>query len=133
MSSTDAPATTCPWAATETIGSTAAVAVIAYSAASATIGSAMATAMAPVLGAPPGPDILAGGFGSDEVSYEDRVRSVSVDLVPGRSSGEPGEGDQLSGIESVVGGQAPDRLAGNRRSNVLDGLARPRPPHRSWR
>jgi hypothetical protein len=76
-------------------------------------------------GAPPalGPDadLLDGGKGPDTVSYQQRTSSVIVDISDAAPDGEPGEGDRLTGIESIIGGQGADRLVGNERRNALDG------------
>ena len=69
----------------------------------------------------PGPDLLDGGDGEDTASYQGRSRPVSVDLSDAAPDGEAGEGDVLMGIESVTGGRADDRLAGDSGDNVLDG------------
>jgi hypothetical protein len=67
--------------------------------------------------AAPGPDSFDGGLGVDVVDYHRRVAPVVVDLAAGKS----GEGDYLTGVESVIGGRGNDRLAGDDGHNVLDG------------
>jgi hypothetical protein len=54
------------------------------------------------------PDVFSGGAGTDEIGYFDRSGPVRVDLRPGGSGGEAGEGDTYSGIESVRGGRGDD-------------------------
>lgn len=71
--------------------------------------------------AAPGPDVLDGSGGEDTVSYRQRTVAVSVDLADSRPDGAPGEGDALRSVESIVGGQGGDRLAGDRRRNLIDG------------
>jgi hypothetical protein len=69
----------------------------------------------------PGPDVIDGGEGEDTVRYRQRQAAVVVDLMDSGTDGEPGEGDVLSHIESIVGGRANDRLAGDERPNHIDG------------
>lgn len=70
----------------------------------------------------PGPDVLDGGGGDfDTVSYGQRRKSVHVDLAGDRPAGQPGEGDVIRGIESIVGGSGRDRLAGSERDNSIAG------------
>jgi hypothetical protein len=69
----------------------------------------------------PGPDMLDGGPGDDTVSYAERSVGVVVNLADGTTDGEPGEGDVLAAIESIVGGRAADRLTGDRRRNTING------------
>jgi hypothetical protein len=78
----------------------------------------------------PGPDILDGGTEAhfccafsigDEVSYARRQASVTVDVAHRERSGERGEGDVVSDVESVIGGHGPDRLAGSNTRNRLMG------------
>jgi RTX calcium-binding nonapeptide repeat (4 copies) len=70
----------------------------------------------------PGPDVLDGGRGDyDLVTYSRRTAEVSVDLASGAPAGQAGENDVIVGVESVTGGRADDRLAGNRRGNALNG------------
>jgi hypothetical protein len=72
-------------------------------------------------GLAPGPDLLDAGPGADTVSYQLRTTAVMVDISDAAPDGEPGEGDRLTGIESIVGGQGADLLVGNDRRNTLDG------------
>ena len=63
----------------------------------------------------PAPDRLDGGadgYGpiGDLVSYGDRTAPVIVDLSDSGPDGEAGEGDVLTGVESVDGGGGDDRL-----------------------
>jgi hypothetical protein len=60
------------------------------------------------------------GYG-DMVSYEQRTAPVTVDLSTGAPSGEPGEGDTISGFESAAGGAGGDRLTGNKGANDIFG------------
>jgi hypothetical protein len=71
--------------------------------------------------AAPGPDVLDGRGGEDTVSYRQRTGPVSVDLADSEPDGAPGEGDELRSVQSIVGGQGDDRLAGDRRPNLIDG------------
>jgi hypothetical protein len=67
-------------------------------------------------------DVLDGGPGEfDLLSYGERTAPVTVDLATAGPAGEAGEGDTISGFESVSGGQAGDTLRGNEASNALSG------------
>jgi Ca2+-binding RTX toxin-like protein len=68
----------------------------------------------------PGADLLAGGENYDDLSYERRRAPVSVDLASG-TAGEAGEGDRVSGFETVIGGRGDDSLRGAGADEVLDG------------
>ncbi len=75
-----------------------------------------------MLAVPDGADRIFGGGRRDVVSYAARTEPVQVSL--GRSgpvSGGPGEGDALSRVGGVKGGQAADILEGSRFADVLDG------------
>ena len=68
------------------------------------------------------------GEGADTVSYASRTTPVDVTLaaVPatlGGNDGAAGEGDDLAGVEAVVGGSAGDRLTGSAAAETLDGGA----------
>ena len=69
----------------------------------------------------PGQDLLDGGAGNDTVSYAQRTASVAVNIGDDRPDGGRGEGDRLTGIESIIGGSGDDRLIGDRRPNVIHG------------
>jgi hypothetical protein len=70
----------------------------------------------------PGPDLLDGGPGSDEVSYTSRKHRVTVNLAKtGATAGERGEGDTVRHVEDVSGGHASDRLTGSSARNRLAG------------
>jgi hypothetical protein len=69
----------------------------------------------------PGPDLLDAGSGlHDQVSYARRRRPLSIDLRPGGTEGESGEGDRVVGVEDLIGGRGADRLIGNSRANFID-------------
>jgi hypothetical protein len=58
--------------------------------------------------------VLAGGPGTDWVSYEDRTAPLTINLAdPG-----PDAGDTLLGIENVHGGRGDDRLSGDDGPNI---------------
>ena len=60
----------------------------------------------------PGADTVRGGRG-DAMGYGDRTAGVTVTLGGGADDGEPGEGDDVMGVQSVFGGQGPDVLRGS--------------------
>ncbi len=66
-------------------------------------------------------DLLDGGSATNWISYRQRKEGVDVDLAAAASRGATGEGDVLIGIQHIIGGEGDDRLAGDERSNVLDG------------
>ena len=66
----------------------------------------------------PGPDILDGGAGADELSYSGRTRGLTVDLADRDLDGARNERDVVRGIESLIGGKGDDRLLGDRSGNV---------------
>ncbi|WDR01596.1 calcium-binding protein [Devosia algicola] len=70
-----------------------------------------------------GADILDGGAGVDTASYGKSTAGVTVDLTIGLGTGGDAEGDQLSGIENLVGSAENDTLNGDGGSNVIDGGA----------
>ena len=80
-----------------------------------------------VLGAGPGPpvadaDIVAGGPGTDSVSYAARSAGVVVTEDGVANDGAAGEGDNIAlDVEQVTGSPAADRLLGGSGPNVLDG------------
>ncbi|MCT8161137.1 M10 family metallopeptidase C-terminal domain-containing protein [Pseudoruegeria sp. SHC-113] len=69
-----------------------------------------------------GADVLDGGDGTDTAVYEGS-EDVIVSLVDGTGSSGDAEGDTLSGIENLVGGDGDDDLIGNASDNQLDGGA----------
>jgi Ca2+-binding RTX toxin-like protein len=71
----------------------------------------------------PGPDTIDGGGGSDTLSYDGREQPITVRIGPNSdaNTGEAGEHDTVSHIESATGGAGGDLLVGDRRANVLDG------------
>ena len=68
-----------------------------------------------------GGDFLDGGDGSDTAHYEASAQGVSVNLFSGTGSDGDAQGDQLVGIENVVGSQQADTLRGDNLNNVLRG------------
>ncbi|MGP3699568.1 beta strand repeat-containing protein [Rhodobacter sp. NSM] len=70
-----------------------------------------------------GADVIEGGLGSDLASYAGSDAGVQVDLAAGTAAGGDAEGDQLSGIENLLGSDHADRLTGNAIANELDGGA----------
>lgn len=70
-----------------------------------------------------GNDTIVGGGGHDIVSYAGRSTPVRVDLSGATGSGSPGEGDLITGVEQVTGGDGDDVLLGNDSDNTLTGGA----------
>jgi len=68
-----------------------------------------------------GADILDGGEGTDSVNYASSTQGVTIKLGPGTGVGGEAAGDQLIGIENVIGSGEKDKLIGNRADNILDG------------
>jgi Ca2+-binding RTX toxin-like protein len=69
-------------------------------------------------------DSIVGGTGDDTVnSYLNRVAAVYVDLSEPRRDGQRGEGDDLSGVERLLGGDGDDRLYGDGDANFISGNA----------
>jgi hypothetical protein len=67
-------------------------------------------------------DTIVGGQGDDSVrSYDSRVADVFVDLEEPRRDGQKGEGDYVSGVENLYGGDGDDRLYGDDDENDLNG------------
>jgi Ca2+-binding RTX toxin-like protein len=67
----------------------------------------------------PGDEYIAGGLGTDTVSYAGRWTAVTATV--GGGGGAAGESDGYLGIENLVGGGADDTLTGDSSGNVLDG------------
>ena len=65
----------------------------------------------------PGADRVDGRSARDVLSFTGRREGVTVDLAAGRTS----DGDVLTGIETVWGGDGPDRLLGGRGADVITG------------
>jgi hypothetical protein len=73
-------------------------------------------------GETPQPDVIDGGAGEDLVDYWMRREDLTIDLsssAPGQ--GAQGEGDTITGTESVLGGYGDDRLSGNDADGTLRG------------
>jgi Ca2+-binding RTX toxin-like protein len=67
-------------------------------------------------------DNLIGGTDEDTVlSYQNRVAGVLVDLSEARRDGQSGEGDDVSGVEMLYGGDGDDRLYGDGDANLIFG------------
>ena len=71
----------------------------------------------------PGADVLEGGYGSDTASYENATAAVKVNLTLSVQPAGSGEatGDQLSGIENLIGSAYDDTLTGDDQPNVIEG------------
>lgn len=72
-----------------------------------------------------GANVVYGGGGQDTIDYADAIRNMIVDLGEGsaRLIGHDNEDDLLFSIENVVGSIYSDRLTGDHRDNVLEGMA----------
>nr|MBA3517700.1 hypothetical protein [Hyphomicrobiales bacterium] len=68
-----------------------------------------------------GADIVDGGDGVDTAGYATSTDGVTVNLRLGTASGGHAQGDQLDGIENLIGSDHADVLAGGAVNNVLDG------------
>lgn len=67
-------------------------------------------------------DVLSGGEGDyDGLDYSGRAGPIAIDLsIPESTSGEPDEGDVISGFEHATTGSGDDTLIGNEQPNFLD-------------
>jgi Ca2+-binding RTX toxin-like protein len=70
-----------------------------------------------------GADLLDGGAGIDTASYYYAASGVSVDLGTHAGNGGEAQGDVLTGIENLTGGQGSDVLGGDAGANILQGWA----------
>ena len=70
-----------------------------------------------------GPDQLVGGTGIDTAMYGTSDGAVVVSLETGRGRAGTAWGDQLSGIENIVGSSFNDTLSGDDQANELNGGA----------
>ena len=68
-----------------------------------------------------GADVLNGGPGLDRVIYDERTSGVNVSLDGIANDGAPGENDNATGDEEIVGGAGGDTLTGNSAANALIG------------
>jgi trimeric autotransporter adhesin len=68
-----------------------------------------------------GADELIGGIGADTAKYEGSSAGVTIDLSAGTASGGDADGDNLSGIENLVGSSQDDYLTGDGGDNELEG------------
>ena len=62
-----------------------------------------------------GADVLNGGPGVDTISYDGSDSAVDIRLRTGHASGGDAEGDVFAAVESVIGSDHNDRLAGDNR------------------
>lgn len=68
-----------------------------------------------------GADDIDGGAGFDTLSYADSGAGVNVDLVDGEGSGGDAGGDDIAGIEALIGSAFADTLSGDGADNTLEG------------
>ncbi len=70
-----------------------------------------------------GGDTLIGGAGTDTADYSASVGGITLDLGSGTGTGGDAAGDQLSGIEIVVGSRRADRIDGSDEVETVRGGA----------
>ncbi|TCR70565.1 glycerophosphodiester phosphodiesterase family protein [Bosea sp. BK604] len=70
-----------------------------------------------------GDDALDGGAGIDTANYSDDTTGIVVDLSAGTAEGDNIGFDELSSIETVIGGSGNDVITGDDLANTLDGGA----------
>jgi Ca2+-binding RTX toxin-like protein len=70
-----------------------------------------------------GADTLIGGTGRDAADYADSSAGVKINLDAGTATGGAAEGDQLTGIEVLIGSRFDDVLTGDEFDNGLQGNA----------
>lgn len=63
-----------------------------------------------------------GSLGEDIVSYRERSLPVTMISDGSATGGEVGEGDRLSGFETLIGGGGADRISGGPNADMLTGL-----------
>jgi Ca2+-binding RTX toxin-like protein len=68
-------------------------------------------------------DVLDGGAGRDVISYAARTTGVTIALDDSMPSGEPGEGDKVTGFEVAEGGAGDDLILGTDVAETIDGRA----------
>lgn len=68
-----------------------------------------------------GADRLIGGTGFDTADYSGNAAAVTVNLTSGVASGGDANGDQLQGVERVIGTIFGDVLIGDAQANTLEG------------
>ncbi|WP_299538047.1 calcium-binding protein [uncultured Herbaspirillum sp.] len=66
-------------------------------------------------------NVLAGGLGSNTVSYAFSTAAVTVNLVTGSGSGGFAAGDTYTGIQNVVGSSLDDVIIASSEANSIDG------------
>lgn len=71
----------------------------------------------------PGADVIDGGGGFDVVSFAYATAPVRADLAASGPIDPTGEGDAMTGAESVIGGQGDDVLLGGEGDGLLSGGA----------
>ena len=74
-----------------------------------------------VLNGGKGKDVMDGGVGFDAASYAGSGGGVQVELWSGLGRIGEAKGDQLSGIEGLIGSDFNDKLVGDGSGNMLDG------------
>jgi Ca2+-binding RTX toxin-like protein len=68
-----------------------------------------------------GADKFVGGPGLDSVDYVEATAGVEIDLAAGLGRNDEAEGDTFTGIETVIGSEHDDILAGNEVRNIIFG------------
>lgn len=70
---------------------------------------------------PDGADVIFGGDGLDTLDYSERTGAVNASLDLIANDGAAGEGDDVSGVETIAGGSGNDHLAGTAGPQTLIG------------
>jgi Ca2+-binding RTX toxin-like protein len=69
-----------------------------------------------------GGDLLAGGAGTDTLTYAHRTNPLTVTENGVANDGQTGEGDNVTGIEHLILGSAADKATGDGSANILEGV-----------
>ncbi len=70
-----------------------------------------------------GADNIDGGEGIDTARYWLSDQGVSIDLEQGTAAGGEAEGDQLTGVENIIGSAHDDTIVGDAEDNIIEGGA----------
>ncbi|MFN0265364.1 calcium-binding protein, partial [Tepidamorphus sp. 3E244] len=70
-----------------------------------------------------GADTISGGSGIDTASYAGSAAAVTVNLATNVNTGGDAQGDDISGVENLIGSAGDDTLTGDGADNVISGGA----------